>query len=191
MSSNIRVQRNCQHCGKDFEAQKTTTKFCSLQCGSRAYKANVKALKVELSNKETEQLKAKPIEHLNAKEFLTITETCQLLSVSRWTIWRTIKSNKLSVGKLGRRTLIKRTQLDQLFNQPSEMISKIEAKPEPIKYEIANCYSTEEVRFKFGISESTLRSLIIKNKIPKFRQGWFAYVPKTIIDDLLNSFTIK
>jgi excisionase family DNA binding protein len=116
MSSNIKVQRICQHCGKEFEARTTVTQYCSDDCAKRAYKARLKTAKIEASDNETQRIRKKPIEDLKAKEFLTITETCRLLSISRWTVWRSIKRNELKAGKIGRKTLIKRSEIDNLLS---------------------------------------------------------------------------
>ena len=45
MSSNIAIQRICQHCGKEFTARTTVTQYCSDDCAKRAYKARIKAAK--------------------------------------------------------------------------------------------------------------------------------------------------
>ncbi|WNH10499.1 helix-turn-helix domain-containing protein [Thalassobellus suaedae] len=116
MSSNIEVQRICEHCKQEFTARTTRTKYCSHKCNSRAYKANIKNQKIEASNKETLKTISLPIEELKQKEFLTIAETCQLLSVSRWTIWRKIKNNEIQASKIGSRTIIKRIEIDKLLN---------------------------------------------------------------------------
>jgi len=115
MSSNIKTQRICQYCGKEFIAKTTVTKYCSHACNSRAYKANVKNLKIQLSNTETQQIKVKPIEELNAKPFLSISESCQLLGVSRRTIYRMIERKNLTVVKIGSRSIIKRSDIDRIF----------------------------------------------------------------------------
>ncbi len=115
MSSNIRIERICQHCGKAFIAKTTVTKFCGDDCAKRAYKARQKQDKIDSSNEQTKTVKLIPIIELNAKEFLSITETCQLLGVSRWTIWRAIKTNELAAAKIGKRTIIKKTDLERLF----------------------------------------------------------------------------
>ncbi len=115
MSSNIRVQRICQHCGNDFTAKTSVTKYCSDNCAKRAYKERKKQEKIEASNKETRRIITLPIEQLKSKEFLTIAEACKLLSVSRWTIWRKIKGNDIQASKIGSRIIIKRTDLDKFL----------------------------------------------------------------------------
>src|SRR5688500_9686864 len=82
MSSNIRITRVCQFCGKEFEARTTVTKTCSDPCAKRLYKQRQKAAKVERSNTETLAVRLKPIEDLKAKEFLTVKDVSRLLSCS-------------------------------------------------------------------------------------------------------------
>jgi hypothetical protein len=82
MSSNIKVQRVCQHCGNEFTARTTSTKYCSHKCNKAAYKANLRANKVEESNKETQRIKTKPVDELKAKVYLSIAETCKLIGIS-------------------------------------------------------------------------------------------------------------
>ena len=120
MSSNIKVERICQHCGSTFTARTTVTKYCSDQCAKRAYKARKRAEKLNASDIETKKIISVSLEELKAKEFLTITETCTLLSVSRWTIWRAIKNKELNAGSIGRRKIIKRSEIEKLFKVSSK-----------------------------------------------------------------------
>ncbi len=187
MSSNIKVQRICQHCGNEFAARTTTTLYCSKKCNAAFYKAQIRTGKVEVSNKETQRIKTQPIEELKAKAFLSIAETCKLIGISRRTVYRMIERGELITGKAGKRTIIRRSDLEQvLFEQPQTVTPQPESKHEQKQFDILDCYTTEQVREKYNISESGLRGLIIKYNIPKFRKGWFAYVPKKVIDKLLS-----
>lgn len=187
MSSNIQVQRICQHCGKEFTARTTTTLYCSLRCNSAAYKQKVRAGKIEQSNKETQRIKNQPIEELKAKAFLSIAETCKLIGISRRTVYRMIKRGELITGKAGKRTIIRRSDLEQLlFEQPRTVAPQHESQPEQLQFDIADCYNLTEVQNKYGISEKALHEIIKRNSIPKIKKGWFAYVPKTVIDKLLS-----
>jgi len=198
MSSNIKVQRICQHCGNEFTARTTTTLYCTHRCNSSAYKAKLRVNKVEQSNKETKRIKNQPIEQLKAKAFLSIADTCLLIGISRRTVYRMIERGDLITGKAGKRTIIRRSDLEQLiFEKPRTVTPQPKENAEPQKQEvnnlskgggfkIADCYNLTEVQSKYGISESTLQNLIKRNNIPKIKKGWFAYVPKTIIDKLLS-----
>ena len=115
MSSNIEVQRICEHCKREFTARTTRTRYCSHKCNSRAYKANITKQKIEASNSQSMKTISLPIEELKSKEFLSIAEACKLLSVSRWTIWRKIKNDEIKASKIGSRTIIKRIELDNFL----------------------------------------------------------------------------
>lgn len=116
MSSNIEVQRICQHCNKEFTARTTVTKYCSDQCAKRAYKARIKLKKIEESNKEMLNIKTKPIDVLKAKEFLTVREVATLLNCSIRSVYYYIESGKLKAVNLAQRiTRVKRSDIDKLF----------------------------------------------------------------------------
>ncbi len=117
MSLNIRVNKVCEFCKQDFEARKTTSKTCSDNCAKRLYKERLKNSKMQSVKIDTEAVKVKPIEDLKAKEFLSITDTCFVLGISRRTIYRMIERKEIKAGKAGKRTLIRRTELDKLFNK--------------------------------------------------------------------------
>lgn len=187
MSSNIQVQRICQHCGKEFTARTTVTQYCSNTCSKRAYKERLKFSKIEASNKQSQRIKSQPIEELKAKAFLSIADTCKLIGISRRTVYRMIERGELITGKAGKRTIIRRSDLEQLlFEQPQTVAPQPASKPEQKQFDISECYNLTEVQEKYGISEKALHDLIKRNRIPKIKKGWYAYVPKIIIDTLLR-----
>ena len=183
MSSKIEVQRICLHCGNEFTARTTVTQYCSNTCSKRAYKARLKVSKIEASNKQTQRIKNQPIEELKAKEFLTVREVARLLNCSVRSAYYYIESGTIKAVNLGQRiTRVKRSEIDKLFEQPQPIIPQ----PEQKQFDISDCYNLTEVQDKYGISETALQNLIKRNSIPKIKKGWFAYVPKTVIDKLLS-----
>lgn len=183
MSSNIEVQRICRYCGNEFTARTTVTRYCSDMCSKRAYKARLKAAKIESSNKETQRIKDQPIEELKAKEFLTVREVARLLNCSVRSAYYYIESGTIKAVNLGQRiTRVKRSEIDKLFEQPQPVTPQ----PEQKQFDISDCYTLTEVQSKYGISETALQNIIRRNSIPKIKKGWFAYVPKTVIDKLLS-----
>jgi len=88
---------------------------------------------------------------------------------------------------LGQRiTRVKRSDIDKLFEQSQPVTPQPEKQPEQKQFDISECYTTKEVREKYGISDKALWELIKRNSIPKIKRGWFAYVPKTAIDKILS-----
>lgn len=115
MSSNIRIEKVCQHCGSEFVAKTTVTKFCSLICAQRAYKAKKKREKIQnVSNPEKQKAEYRNNKFAE-KQYLSIAETCQLLGASRMTLYRQIKKGTIPAAKIGRRTIIKKSELDKIF----------------------------------------------------------------------------
>lgn len=133
MSSNIKIPKFCEYCGQAFVARTTTTRYCSKTCNSRHYKQIKREEKIQATLKEQiknttsansenlQSLQSLPIQtgnfiNLREKEFLSVQEAATLLGASRWTIQRMIKREDIKAGKLGRRTIIPRTEIDNLFN---------------------------------------------------------------------------
>lgn len=184
MSSNIRVQRICQHCNNEFTARTTVTKYCGDVCSKRAYKARMRAAKIKRSNNETNKTRTQPIEQLKAKEFLTVPEVAKLLGCSVRSVYYFIQKGKISAINLGERmTRVQRTEIDKLFQDNSKAPIK---EPEPKKYEVEECYTLKEVQEKYGVGEATVQQIIKRFNIPRMKLGWYAYVPKEMIDKILT-----
>ena len=128
MSSKKSFIKTCEYCKNEFEAKTLYTRYCSHKCNSRHYKILKRLEKIK---KVTEKQKISkktsvkiPIEtetefmnNLTSKEFLSINDTANLIGVSKRTIYRLIKNKKLKVTKIGSRTIIKRCEIEKLFNQ--------------------------------------------------------------------------
>jgi len=118
MSSNIKVQRICQFCGQEFTAKTTVTRYCSDNCAKRAYKKRKQSEKIESSNKETIQIKVKPIIELQAKEYLNVKETAMLLGCSVRMVYRLINNNTLKAFNLNKRlTRIRKSDLNSILSK--------------------------------------------------------------------------
>jgi excisionase family DNA binding protein len=117
MSSNIRITRICSYCKQDFEARKTTSKTCSDKCAKMYYKQRQKEAKIIASNLETAVTKAKPVEDLKLKEFLTVKDVAKLLNCSIRTAYNIVGENGSikSINLAKRKTLIARSEIDKLF----------------------------------------------------------------------------
>ena len=117
MSSNIHIQRFCQHCGNEFTARTTVTQYCGENCAKRAYKARKRGEKIEISNKQTLQTKIQPIEILKAKEYLTVKEVSILLNCSLRSAYYYVNNGTIKATNLRKRqTRVKRSDIDKLFN---------------------------------------------------------------------------
>ena len=116
MSSKIKITRICQYCGNEFTAKTTVTRCCSDNCAKRFYKLRQKELKIEKSNQETNNIRLRPVEELKQKEFLTVRDVSKLLSCSIRTTYNLISNGNIKAVNISKRkTLIKRSEIDRLF----------------------------------------------------------------------------
>jgi len=182
MSSNIRIQRICKHCGSEFTGKTTVTQYCGDRCAKQAYKLRGRTLKIEHSNEETFNTKISPLKHLQAKEFLNVREVATLLGCSIRTVYYYIGSGKINAVNLSQRlTRVKRSEIDKLFEQPAS-----ETVQDMIQYNLSDFYSMKEVETKYGISEKALYELIKRNSIPKIKNSRNVFVPKILIDKIMH-----
>jgi len=100
------------YCGEIFIAKTTVTKYCSDNCAKRAYKNRKRQEKLQTVDTSSSTVSVNGIQ---SQDFLSIQDACNLLGTSRWTIYRMIDRNQLTAAKLGRRTIIRRMEIDKLF----------------------------------------------------------------------------
>ncbi len=115
MSSNLYLKRICEYCGNEFIARTTVTRFCSDNCAKKAYKARQREKRIQQSQEQTIASLRGPIERIQAKEYLSINDVCIIIGISRRTVYRLLQSGQLKATKIGARTIIKRSEIDKLF----------------------------------------------------------------------------
>jgi len=101
-----------------FIAKTLKTKYCSHKCNQRHYKQRKRQEKInahieEQINPVTEQ-DSKIV--LKDKEFLSVSQTALLIGVSKRTVYRLLQNKQLDYHKIGSRTIVKRIDIDKLFN---------------------------------------------------------------------------
>lgn len=117
MASNIRLERICQYCGRQFIAKTTVTQYCGQNCSKLGYKQKKRNQRIENSNQAVAKIQSKPIDDIKAKEFLTVRDVAKLLNSSRQAVYDMIEKGKLKAVNLSeRKTLIKRSEIDKIFN---------------------------------------------------------------------------
>lgn len=121
MSSNLYIPKTCKHCGNAFTARTTVTKYCGDTCSKKAYKARKRKDKIQATLNADMKQKNESVVVLNPnvvnnKDFLSVTEASQLIGVSRWTIQRMIQQGRLKAVPFGRKRIVARWQIENLFN---------------------------------------------------------------------------
>jgi hypothetical protein len=120
MSSNISIKKICKYCGKSFNAKTHVTRYCSLKCNSKYYKAIKKEEKSKQYQESVMSLAVSdtsPVK-LNGPppEYLLLNEAAFHIRISLRTLHRLIKTNKLTKKKLNARTVIMRQDILNFFN---------------------------------------------------------------------------
>lgn len=183
MSSNIKIERICEWCGNKFTAQTTVTRFCSKRCAEHSYKERMRQKKVELSNQETSQ--SHQSKH-KEKDFLTPTETALFLGVGRTYIYDCINRGKIKVTRIGRKTLISRTDILAMSGYLSPKENSSESTENKDKT-ITEFYTRAEIREKFGVKDSWIYKVVAENNVPKTILRCKAYFSKSHIDRLFSA----
>lgn len=185
MSSNIKIERICEWCRNRFMAQTTVTRFCSKRCSEHSYKERMRQKKMALSNQET--IKYNPDRKSRDKDFLTPTDTAQYLGVGRTYIYDCINRGKIKVTRIGRKTLISKTDIQAMFDflSPKESES-VEAAEKKAK-SISDFYTRSEIREKFGVKDSWIYKVVAENNVPKTILRGKAYFSKSHIDRLFSA----
>lgn len=117
-ASKERILKICEYCGKSFYALKSTTRYCSKQCNSYAYKAARREEKVKMAETMSHRKASeKSMSEILMKEYLTIQEVAILLGLSRQTIYNMVYSGKLRASKItSRLSLIRKRDIDYLVD---------------------------------------------------------------------------
>ena len=121
MSSNIRINKICKHCGEVFVAKTFKTQFCSHSCNSKDYKKREKIRKIEESQEEyksnlkNSKSESMNMEELKSKIYLSIAEVCLLVGMSDSTIRKFVKEGRLKTIRLGKKHLILKSQIENLM----------------------------------------------------------------------------
>jgi len=175
--SKLKIPKNCECCGKTFEAKTVITRFCSKVCTTKAGNDKKKAERQEV--KQQELIAKIP----NNRPYISIAEAVLLFGISRDTIYRLVRMGKIPAVNLGERlTRISRAHIETMFVPLPVVPTTPEKQPKKMDYSQAECYTIGEITEKFGVSPSTVSNTIRRNSIPKKQIGKFVYVPKVEID---------
>jgi len=186
----MKISKNCIYCGKEFVAHKLSTKYCSPDCNKKHYKIRLKKGEISESQQNEKAIKERIYKQqylLNNKAHLSIKETCELLGLSRTTLYRLIKNEKLKVLKIGTRIIIQKSDLEAMIKSHSRTYIPNQIEEIKANFNINNYYYIGEIINIYGISEKGLYSLLINHSVDKVQIGSYTYVLKSDIKKLLGT----
>lgn len=121
MSSSISIPRTCEYCGQSFLARTLLTRYCSKQCNSRHYKEVAREQKIQVNQVIQQAVTVNinsPIQNVQAttQQYLLLDEAAVLMRISKRTLHRLIREEKIKKKKLNSRTIILRDDITNFFN---------------------------------------------------------------------------
>ncbi|WP_370626513.1 helix-turn-helix domain-containing protein [Chitinophaga sp. sic0106] len=115
MTSNMRLNKVCQHCHQEFIARTMLTRYCSHTCNRIAYKQAKRDQKLQSA---IHHVSAQPMPVINYetiadKPLLNLNEAAQLLNISPLTLRRWLKAGKITSIRKGKKHLFDKRGLLQ------------------------------------------------------------------------------
>lgn len=160
-TSKVKFTKICEHCGKEFEAQKTTTRFCSKRCAEHAYKERMRQQRVSLSNQLTDAIKNKE-EEIPARDFLSVKDAALVLGLNWRTIYDMIYRGQLKATRITPRlTVIRREDIEVMI--ASGVYQRVPRENKPI----TEFYTMKEIEEKFGVGTSWVFKICKEKGVPK------------------------
>ena len=131
VSRRVKIVKICACCGREFEAQKSTTMFCSGTCARKFRRRQSAAERREKVTAE-QVMQTVAIKEMNApdSQFLRADEAAKYLGVSKRTVHRYIDQGIIKAKRLPRVTLIERTALREVLESDVSLHVKTKAKIE-------------------------------------------------------------
>ncbi len=188
-ASKEKILRVCEYCGKSFYALKSTTRFCSKQCNSYAYKAARRKEKIKVAETMSQRKDSeKSMSKILAKEYLTIHEVAILLGLSKQTIYNMVYSGKLRASKItSRLSFIRKRDIDYLvdslpYTKQVSMASR-PATETAKELPVPEYYSAKEIAEVHNTYDSAIYEIAKKTKISRISIQGRVYWNKKEVDD--------
>ena len=186
-------RKTCEWCGKEFTAQKSSTRFCSRQCTDHAYKQKLHSITLETMGIHDEQTRRKII---SSNEVMTPTLLSKYLGVSRSTAYRYIESGFVKSVQVRGRTFVRKVDVDKVFEEslnyqkysspflhqsPNSGSQKIEAS------ESSSGYTTvKEVAEKYSLSLAGTDRILKDSGITVVKHKGKHYYPVSEVEALFR-----
>ena len=161
----MEINKRCKWCGSPFIAQKVSTQFCSHRCANASYKKKKRNAKLEKSLEEDAQLHPLELKGTMDKPYLSPLEVANYFGVSKATIYRYLANGLIKSLQLRRSTLIRKADIDALFD-----LAPVYKKRSYRKRENTSYYTIKEIIEKYKISKKAILRRCDKLSIPKMSE---------------------
>lgn len=121
-------EKLCEQCGKQFTAQKSSTRFCSKYCADAAYKEKLRKMNQSLFMSVSD-VSGKKKDSTVTRDIMSPRLLAEYLGVDIRTVYRYFERGLIPYLRIGGRTLVRRADVDKLFdNAPSYQKSALKPK---------------------------------------------------------------
>lgn len=176
-TTTIRIKKICEWCGKEFEAKRCSTRFCSKACTDHAYKSQKrKELKKDTEIQSKVSSYTDKTEGLKQQEFLSVADAAQLLNVTTRAVYNLIYRGTLKAYRIPQQwTVIRKEDLTAMIEatQQEEWISYTEA------------------RAIYQLTHDQIYSYVKYHGLRKKKVGKYTYILRSEIDAILQPPTLK
>jgi len=188
----MKIKKKCLNCGKFFEAQMITAKYCCHKCNAQHYKIRKKE-EAKMENPNTKKKKEIPydtqLKKVQIQDYLSIKDVTFMMGISRSSVYRLIKNGYLKSAQLGSRVLIRKKDLDQLIKNQVQEIQPKQIKLKPAHQNTNSYFYTKEIPDYYDISISTLDRYLTEHNVKKYRDGRETFILKKEIEKILGKPT--
>lgn len=172
----MEYEKRCEWCSKVFIAQKVTTKYCSHSCNGMAYKQKMREQQ-KVNFEEQKGRKLPTIGKIGDKPYLSPSEVALLLGVSRASVYRSLASGEIKSLQYKRKTIIRKTDLEKLFDDASPYKRRSYGRKESRQY-----YTMTEIVEKYNISRKAAKGRLDRLGILPVYEGRNTFFNKNAVD---------
>lgn len=174
------INKLCEYCGKEFQASRQDTLYCSHDCNRKAYreakrKEVIALTETLVSKKKIEQA----VVDLSDREYLSISEAAKVLGWCKQSVYNYCHKGIIPAKRISQRTtLIRKKDIESLFDaiEPYEVLTTGERKP------IESWYTLDDITEKYGLLRHRIRKIVNAEAIPTKKDGTRTLIAKGKID---------
>ncbi|MFR9165938.1 MAG: helix-turn-helix domain-containing protein [Dysgonomonas sp.] len=175
------IRKICEFCKSEFDASRSTAKYCSHKCNSRALKEKKRLQVKGLTETNTKTEKIELVKQkLSDRPYISIAEASILLGICKQTVYNLAHSGKIKATRVtSRLTFVSRKSIDELIenNTPYDVLPTKERKP------INSWYTLQEITEIYGIGRDQIRKIVKAEEIPEQKEGAKTLIAKNRIDN--------
>ncbi len=144
------IEKKCLWCGGTYIAHTMYSRYCSKQCNGATYKSRIREEKLKKLQEENES-SVPHVKKVDSKEYFTPREAATLLGLGKTTIYRYLVNETIKSLHLKRKTIIRRSDLEKLFDEAAPYRKQKSKVKENQEY-----YTMKEIEAKYPLKKKAI-----------------------------------